>query len=194
MLEIETKYRLTDEMRVRRRLDELNASAGETERHADIYFRHPSRDFVQSREALRIRNVNSVASVTYKGPKMAVTDATLKARQEIEWCLAPGDADGSQMQQLLLALGFTAVATVRKRRESFSWAQGDHELSAFTVTIDDVEEVGKFAEIELLIADPTPEEVHAAGRRIALLAERLELTEAVASSYLTMLLESRGSE
>jgi len=191
MLEIETKYRLHDEPRLRNELRKLGAIEGELERHADTYFRHPSRDFVQTREALRIRDVNSVASVTYKGPKMEMKDAALKARQEIEWCLAPGDADGSQMQRLLSALGFTSVATVRKERRSFSWPENSHALATFTVTIDHVEQVGAFAEIELLVEDSAADHVEAAGQRISDLAGRLGLTESVPTSYLTMFLAGR---
>lgn len=194
MLEIETKFRLTDESELRRRLSELNASAGEMERHADTYFRHPSRDFVQTREALRIRRINEVASVTYKGPKHQVADAALKAREEIEWCLAPADADGEQMERLLLALGFTAVATVSKQRESFSWPDSANELSGFTVTLDHVSQVGEFAEIELLVTDSSAAEIDAAGSRIQALAERLGLAEPVTPSYLTMFLAKRERE
>ena len=192
MLEIETKFHLEDERQLRQRLDNMQASAGTVERHEDTYFRHPSRDFVQTREALRIRRINSVASVTYKGPKRDVADSALKARKEIEWCLAPGDTDGDQMEQLLLALGFTKVATVRKERESFSWPDSQPELSPFTVTIDHVAEVGDFAEIELLIPDPSPEEIDVAGQRINGLAEQLGLVKSQPSSYLTMLLANRG--
>jgi adenylate cyclase class 2 len=188
MFEIETKYRLADETLLRQRLTELGASEGGVERHTDTYFRHPSRDFVKTREALRIRCVDSLASVTYKGPKLELQDAALKAREEIEWCLAPGDADGSQMERLLLALGFTAVATVRKQRQSFSWPNDRGEFADFTVTIDHVEQVGDFAEIELVVPDSVAGRVDAAGRRIGELAERLGLTDSVPSSYLTMLL------
>ncbi len=188
MLEIETKYRLTDEALLRQRLRELGAIEGGVERHADTYFRHPARDFVKTREALRIRCVDSVASVTYKGPKLAVQDAALKAREEIEWCLAPGDADGARMERLLSALGFTAVATVRKQRQSFSWPEGSDEFADFTVTIDHVEQVGEFAEIELVVPDSAAGQVDAVGRRIGTLAGRLGLTDPVPSSYLAMLL------
>ena len=154
--------------------------------------RYHSRDFVQTKEALRIRSIDSVASVTYKGPKLPVGDSALKARKEIEWCLAPGDADGSQMEQLLLALGFSAVTTVRKERQSFGWPETDPQLSAFTVTIDQVQEVGLFAEIELLIPDQSSDEIDAAGERISDLAGRLGLSKSVPQSYLELLLKQIG--
>jgi adenylate cyclase class 2 len=192
MLEIETKYRLTDESQLRSRLVDLGSVVGATEVHADTYFQHPARDFVASNEALRIRTINSVASVTYKGPKRRVDGSAVKARQELEWCLAPGDADGGQMQQLLVALGFTPVATVRKERQSFTWPEQQEPLSVFTLTIDHVDEVGDFAEIELLVDQSSEQELRAASERIDQLAVRLGLCEAVRESYLELLLRKRA--
>lgn len=193
MLEVETKYRLTDRAAMAKRLAAIGAILQSTEQHADTYYRHPSRDFVETNEALRIRLIDGVASVTYKGPKLPVADAALKARKEIEWSLAPGDSDGRQMDQLLTALGFTAVTTVRKDRQSFTWPETDSNHSAFTVTIDQVHEIGLFAEIELLIPDQSAGDVESAGERIRRLADRLALSETVRHSYLQMLLNKRGA-
>ncbi|QDV46492.1 CYTH domain protein [Stieleria neptunia] len=188
MLEVETKYELADKDDLIKRLDEMGAVGGNVERHADTYYRHPSRDFVQTKEAFRIRMIDSVASVTYKGPKMDVGDSALKAREEIEWCLAPGDADGSQMTRLLQALGFDPVATVRKERRSYAWPTTDTQHTDFTLTIDQVDQVGLFAEIELLLQDDSPDAVKSAGERIDALAGRLGLVTTVRSSYLNLLL------
>lgn len=191
MLEVETKFLLDDRQRLIEALGRIGAIQGKHERHADTYFRHPCRDFVQTKEALRIRSIDSVASVTYKGPKLAVADSALKARKEIEWCLAPGDADGNQMEQLLLALGFTPVATVRKERLSFNWPSDHANYSQFTLTIDQVEQVGRFAEIEVLIDDESPD-VETAGKQINELAGKLGLSQAVPNSYLRLLLNKIG--
>ena len=192
MLEVETKYELADKDDLVKRLDEMGAVGGDVERHADTYYRHPSRDFVQTKEAFRIRLIDSVASVTYKGPKMDVGESALKAREEIEWCLAPGDADGSQMTRLLQALGFDPVATVRKERRSYAWPQTDRQYADFTLTIDQVDQVGLFAELELLLQDDSPDAVKSAGERIDALAERLGLVTTVRSSYLNLLLNKLG--
>ena len=194
MLEVETKFKLDDRNELLRRLEFAGAREGGTERHEDTYFRHPCRNFVETKEALRIRSIDSVASITYKGPKLPVGDSALKARQEIEWCLAPGDSDGDQMEQLLLALGFTKVTTVRKQRQSFSWPDEDEQHHGFTMTIDQVDHVGLFAEIELLVADESPSAVKAAGERIDSLAETMGLTQSVRESYLTMLVNKLGLE
>lgn len=201
MLEVEQKFKLTDRLVLSERLIELGAIARQVEHHADTYYRHPCRDFVETGEAFRIRKINAVASVTYKGPKLRSTDETLKARKEIEWCLSPGDAEGVQMKELLESLGFTPVATVNKQRESYHWtkAEDSNEPSTnesneevqqhFSVTIDEVEEVGLFAEVELLVADPNG--VSDAEGHIRMLAERLGLETPVRESYLEMLLAGR---
>ena len=47
--------------------------------HVDTYYNHPSRDFAETREALRIRRVDGVPMVTYKGTKLP---GEVKARRE----------------------------------------------------------------------------------------------------------------
>ena len=193
MLEVETKYRITDQSALTERLGSLGAIADDPEHHADTYYRHPCRDFVQTGEALRVRSVNSIAAVTYKGPKLDVGDSALKARKEIEWCLAPADTDGSQMHDLLTQLGFDPVATVKKERTSYHWPPSAPLYSQFTLTIDHVDEVGQFAEIELLIPEPSPQQVDRAGKMIDELAQQLGLDEAVRQSYLEMFLSNQAA-
>ncbi|OYP28856.1 class IV adenylate cyclase [Rhodopirellula sp. MGV] len=192
MLEVETKYKIDQPSVVIEKLEQLGAVNEVVESHADTYLRHPCRDFVQTKEALRIRRIDGVASVTYKGPKLAIKStghdqSALKARKEIEWCLAPADSDGNQMTELFLSLGFETVATVCKQRRTFQWPAGsDHD--GFSVTVDEVEKVGTYAEIELLVDDEKGESVEAAGERIHRLAETLGLDESEKRSYLSLLL------
>lgn len=197
MLEVEQKFKVDDRQALSERLVDLGATANVPEHHADTYYRHPCRDFVQTGEAFRIRKIDDVAAITYKGPKLKSTDATLKARKEIEWSLAPNDADGSQIVDLLDCLGFTPVATVKKTRETFGWAKPEivnenvplNSLQSFSVTIDQVEEVGLFAEIELLVAGK--DGISEAEHRIRELAQQLNLATPVRASYLEMLLDGR---
>lgn len=188
MLEVEQKYRVIDATDLSQRLEKCGAQSGPVERHADTYYRHPCRDFVQTGEAFRIRRLNDVASITYKGKKLAVGGETLKAREEIEWCLAPEDAHGSKMEHLLAALGFEAVATVAKTRISHHWPEG-HELSEMTVTLDDVNQVGSFAEIEQLVDESADDAVTQAADHIERLASRLGLNDRIGESYLELLLQ-----
>ena len=122
-IEVELKFRVEEPAAMLEQLVNLGAIEGPIERHQDTYFRHPCRDFAQTREALRIRRVNLTtdpagqgaakgeARITYKGPHLV---GPVKARRELEWQLDPSDPQGDQLQQLFELLGFGPVATVTK--------------------------------------------------------------------------------
>ncbi len=57
------------------------ATQGRVLHHHDLYFRHPSRHFRQTHEALRLRRCDSDVFITYKGP---VVDKKTKMSREIE--------------------------------------------------------------------------------------------------------------
>ncbi|MGB7345408.1 MAG: class IV adenylate cyclase [Pirellulaceae bacterium] len=187
--EIEQKFHVADPKSLESRLSQLGAREQPTEQHADVYFNHPCRDFAQTHEALRVRYCNGIPMVTYKGTKLP---GAVKARRELEWRLDPGDADGTQMQLLLTLLGFQKVITVKKLRRVFSLTQ---EQADFTITIDDVQSLGWFAEVELLVQIPPEadlsardERIRAARERILGLAPKLGLHQDESRSYLRMLL------
>ena len=181
MYEVEQKFRVQDPQGLRDRLIALGAERTAMESHADTYFNHPCREFAETREALRVRRVDGRPSVTYKGTKLP---GAIKARRELEWRLDPGDADGGKMEELLDLLGFQKIATVRKKRETF--AVRDH-AGVLVVTIDQVDELGIFAEIEVSVASMGG--IEGARVRILAMAERLALREAEAKSYLRLLME-----
>lgn len=182
MFEVELKYHVTELASLRQCLRQLGASEQATEQHVDCYFNHPCRDFRQTNEALRIRRINDHPMITYKGPK---DPGPVKVREELEWSLAPGDADGTLTQQLLTRLGFQAVATVQKTRRPFRLLQASAEL---TVTIDEVQNVGLFAEIEAIVDGR--DAVEGAKSDVQRLAHRLGLRTIEQKSYLTLVLES----
>lgn len=184
MFEVEQKFRIDNVERLVNRLGGIGAIEGPRQSHRDTYFNHPCRDFRESREALRIRRVNDTPSITYKGPHVA---GTIKARQELEWELAPGDPNGEQMESLLSQLGFRPVATVEKSRRSFSLSG---KLAAFSVVIDRVERIGDFAELELLV--PDADGIESARQQIAEFSRQLGLEHGESRSYLAMYLESLG--
>ncbi len=68
-LEVELKFAIADGPALLSTLHEIGATFVGQEQHADTYYAHPCRDFVQTGEALRIRKVDGVAHVTFKGPK-----------------------------------------------------------------------------------------------------------------------------
>jgi adenylate cyclase class 2 len=117
--EVELKHRVDDEAALVARLAECGAVLSPPITQSDQYFAHPSRDFAQTDEALRIRVVGDQAFVTYKGPKL---DTATKTRRELELPLDPSDAGGRKFAELLAAIGFTPVAVVTKQRSTRSRA------------------------------------------------------------------------
>lgn len=182
-LEVEQKYRVSSHEPLRRLLPELAAVPLPFERHCDTYFRHPDRDFAQTGEAFRIREVNNSAVVTYKGPRL---QGTVKIRQEIELPLADGTRDG--WFDILHALGFKPTAQVRKTRDGFELIWLKRKL---TIALDEVEGLGLFVEIETIVE--TISEVEAVQTAIHSLAEKLGLTNVERRSYLRQLLDMEGS-
>lgn len=174
--EVEQKHRVADSAALLRRLAERGATLGLPLAQADEYFNHPCRDFAQTDEALRIRTVGDASVVTYKGPKL---DATTKTRRELELPLAVGHAE---FAELLMALGFQPVLTVRKLRRPFEL---DHQGRKVHGAWDEVDGVGTFVELEL-VADEAG--LLEAKRIIALLAEELQLGPSERRSYLELLL------
>lgn len=177
MLEVELKFPLTDPAAFRKRLLALGAVEKETVEQADAYYNHPSRDFAQTDEALRVRSVGDKAWVTYKGPKLGTA---AKTRFELELPLAAETADG--WAEVLTRLGFQAVATVRKQRTPFDLERGGR---GFELTIDEVEGVGVYAEVETLADDAAQEEAEQAVRGVA---RELGLATPEPRSYLECLL------
>jgi predicted adenylyl cyclase CyaB len=84
---------------------------------------------------------------------------------------------------LLEALGFRPVATVRKRRRkaALAWQGQDVEVS-----LDEVERVGSFVELELGADDAG---LPRAERSLASLAQKLQLDGGERRSYLELLFE-----
>lgn len=191
MFEIEQKYHVDDRDALIERLAAEFAVLLSEQQNDDTYYNHPCRDFAQTGEALRVRRVDSVPLVTYKGKKLP---GDVKAREELEWRLDPGDIDGCAMERLLTHLGFHVVATVSKKRQTYRVGANDDCL---TVTIDEVpalqrgNSAGLFAEIECVLPSdaPTSDEIHTARTRVTDLARRLEMTKPESRSYLRMVLE-----
>ncbi|TWT73267.1 class IV adenylate cyclase [Allorhodopirellula solitaria] len=192
MFEIEQKYHVDDRDALTELLAAEAAVLVSKRCNDDTYYNHPSRDFAQTGEALRVRRVDGTPMVTYKGQKR---EGDVKARQELEWRLDPGDADGRSMEQLFQLLGFSKVATVSKQRHTYRI--GD-DIDGLTITIDEVpalasqEKPGLFAEIECVLPSdkPTDEEIRSARQRVTEMAEKLGLNLPESRSYLRMVLES----
>jgi adenylate cyclase class 2 len=168
MLEIEIKTRSKNNSQVEKVLLDRGATPMGEQDQVDEYFNHPCRDFAETDEALRLRK-DSKGKITYKGPKI---DRFTKTREEIE--MEIDDLD--KMAAILVHLGFRSVARVKKKRK-------EYVLDGVTVSLDSVEGLGDFVELEVQGNDP------AEGRsRVERLRDQLGLAGSERRSYLEMLL------
>ncbi|WP_115863911.1 class IV adenylate cyclase [Halorussus litoreus] len=202
MYEVEVKVP-ADHAAVRERLAELGAEPVDAVVQRDTYYDAPHREFAETDEALRVREETSAAGdaetataeddsedtagvttteLTYKGP---LVEAESKTRREVETAVGDGEAT----REVLDALGFDPAATVRKDRERFA-------LDGFTVTLDSVDGLGEFVEVETEVdAEESVESAREAAFGI-LRDLGLDPDEQVRTSYLGLLLadEDAGGE
>jgi len=179
MYEVELKLPAALEP-VRNRLAELGADRRGIVRQVDTYYDAPDRSFAETDEALRLRRERrdgTEIQLTYKGP---LVDDDSKSRREAETVVEDAEA----LAAILEGLGFEPAATVRKERERF-------ELDGYAVTLDTVEGVGEFVEIE---TTATAAELDDAREGAFEIVDRLGLDagDCTRRSYLEMVLEGRS--
>ena len=143
--EVEMKFRVADMASLESRLVELGATISVAQAEVDVYFAHPARDFARTDEALRIRRKGARNFLTYKGPKI---DATTKTRREIDLPLPPDEETAQAWTGLLMPWGSPMAGEVRKsrRKAHVVWQGRNVEAS-----LDEVEGLGRFAELELVV-------------------------------------------
>jgi adenylate cyclase class 2 len=180
--EVELKFHLPAERKAAawQALGEMGAEPGAALMQVDRYFNHPARDFRQTDEALRIRQIGGESRITYKGPKVG---RRAKTRREIELPVGgPDPADGARLGDLLESLGFRPVREVRKRRQTLNLPWDGRDLE---IAFDEVDGLGAFIEIETVAQDADRD---AAEQTILAVAARLGLTDPEPRSYLGLLL------
>jgi adenylate cyclase, class 2 len=179
MLEIEQKFAEANFADLERRLAALGVTEYVVRQEEDHYHNAPDRDFKTTGEAFRLRRVGQANFLTYKGPRR---DPAVKIRPELEIALRDGDDAANEMLQLLRYLGYRPVAVVRKRRRIAHLKRKGYDLD---ICLDEIDELGRFAEVEIL----APEEGLEAARAVLLeTAAELGLSRVEQRSYLTMLL------
>ncbi|HEX2023006.1 MAG TPA: class IV adenylate cyclase [Candidatus Thermoplasmatota archaeon] len=147
------------------------------EEHEDVYFRHPSRDFARTDEALRLSRRADRVEIAYKGPKI---DGTTKTRTEILLRVH----DERDARALLESLGFSEVAVVRKRRQI-------HLTGGFEVCFDEVPTLGAFVEVERIVH--STEDLAAAEKEARALLASWGLSRTERRSYLELVMAQRSS-
>jgi adenylate cyclase class 2 len=183
MLEVEVKYAVADFAPLESTLTRWGAIWSPPRRDADHYFNAPDRDFARTDEAIRVRSVGKTNCVTYKGPKI---DPATKSRLEIEVPLAGGEGVAADFRRLLTHLGYRPVAVVRKVRRSARFERSGFAMQA---CLDEVDGVGRYAELEVVAEEARFEAAKAA---VLAAAAELGLTTQERRSYLQMLLERPG--
>jgi len=174
-MEIEVKFKVSSLKEVEGRLKELGAVLKETEVEEDVYYQHPCKDFKLTDEALRLRCTLKICELTYKGPR---APGKLKAREEITVKVE----DFKKMDFILKRLGFSKVAVIRKTRKKYV-------LENREICLDEVEGLGEFVEVELLVEKSLRE----AEKELLDFARKLGISgEPITKSYLELLLE-RGT-
>ncbi len=179
MFEVEQKFAVESFDAIEQQLRERGVQLSLPISQADRYFAHPARDFATTDEALRIRQIEDENRITYKGPKL---DKLTKTRREIELPLAAGVVQAEQFGELLIALGFSPRAIVRKLRRTGHWMDRGFCVE---VALDEVERVGTFVELEISAGDDALDAARAA---LLALASELGLTQVERRSYLELLL------
>jgi adenylate cyclase class 2 len=177
MYEVEVKV-AADLSGVADRLDELGATQTGDVVQVDTYYDAPHRDFAETDEALRVRRETSdgdtEARITYKGP---LVEAESKTREEYE----TGVDDGETADTIFEKLGFSPAATVEKDRRFYRY-------DGYTITLDAVEDVGEFVEVETE-TDEAGVEAAREGAYDVLRELGLNPDKQIRTSYLGMLLE-----
>lgn len=179
MYEVELKVR-ADHSQVRDVLRETDATHVERVVQEDTYYDAPDRNFAETDEALRTRDERpdsgeARTELTYKGP---LVEEASKTREEAEISVEDADA----LEAILSGLGYEPAATVHKERERY-------ELDGYTVTLDSVEGLGEFVEVET----ETEDDVATAREGAIDVLERLGLDpdEQIRTSYLGLLIDAQ---
>ncbi len=167
-LEIEIKAYCPDMNSVKNLLQDLGAEFIKKCVEKDIYFNHPGRDFGETDEALRLRDVSGQTTLTYKGSKLSRNS---KARVEEETVVE----DFESMKTILINLGFTDSGNVEKKREYF-------KFDGIEICLDRVKSLGDFVELEIKGVD-----IESTEKKLYELAEKLGLKKFETRSYLELL-------
>jgi len=182
VLEVEVKYAVADFAPVEAALARWGVIWSPPRREADHYFNAPDRDFARTDEALRVRSVGATNVITYKGPKL---DQATKTRLELEVPLRDGEPVAADMRKLLTHLGYRPVAVVRKTRRGARFERAGFAMQA---CLDEVDGVGRYAELEVVAEEAKAEAAKAA---VLAAAAELGLTNQERRSYLQLLLEAQ---
>lgn len=176
MIEVEIKAKISDKKEAFEKIKELGGIYSHSEKQHDIYFNGTDTDFRKTDEALRIRQIpdgdDFKKILTYKGPKL---NYETKTRKEVEVVIE----DTDKMAEILVNLGYTPSAIVDKVRRIFKYKE-------YTITVDKLNELGYFIEIESVIEDK--DDIEKVQANIMEIFKKLDITQGFENkSYLELL-------
>ena len=179
--EIEIKIPIEDPERIMRRLLIRGFQKYQKVIEEDMYYNSEYHDVRKHDEALRIRKTRDLltgktrAQINFKGKKM---DQISMSRREYE----TGIEDPDCMEKILGAIGFTRVAGVKKIRNYL-------RREEMTACLDQVENLGDFLELEVIVRKENLREKCLVQMREILQELGLSMDNTVRTSYLSMLMD-----
>lgn len=200
--EVEMKFRVNDFMPIlgeAMNLFNRQVFPGAALVHEDVYYSHPSRNFKETDETLRIRTQyvkmddklsQEQSWLTYKGPKV---DKQTKTRLEEEFEFFWADKHKPNLINILNALGFKESGRVKKQRQMWGFQLVNDNLKneaarnfSCHLACDEVENLGKYIELEIVALE---EEMELARKAIIWVSERIGLFNIERKSYIELLEE-----
>ncbi len=195
MIEVELKARLADREAVRARVASFAALEGSVDK-LDSYWHGPDWRLERGKKGFRVRAESGGCVVTFKNKS---SEGGIEINRESEF----GISDPDVFSEFALRLGCEPFYTKRKRGERFavdpceraeagSAAEGACRGAA-TIELVEVEGLGDFIEIEILLPDDDPASIALAQGEIrGLLARSGVGAECIEPRYYSELLMERG--
>jgi len=132
-MEIEIKATFDDKEQVKNALKALGAQEEKMKHQIDEYYNHPSRDTRKTKEYIRLRFKPEDTKGVFAYHVNIADGVTKEYEVPVE--------NLPVFHEILKGLNFPLLGVIDKKRETF-------KLGAFSITIDEVKDIGNFIEIE----------------------------------------------
>ena len=133
-MEIEVKAKFDDREKVKEKLKLLGAVEEKEKHQIDEYYNHPAKDITKTNEYLRLRFAPNENTGVF-AHHINIADGVNK---EFE----VGVSDVGVFKEILKNLGFDLLGVIDKKRKTYS-------LDEFSITFDEVKDIGNFIEVEV---------------------------------------------
>ena len=143
-MEVEIKVKVNDIEVLKTKLKKAGAKSEGKKTNVDHYFTVHHRDFMKTKECLRIRELpeKNKSILTYKPASTDEMKNGMIWKKEFEVEIS----DARTFSEILKHLDCKKLVTVDKIREIF-------KLNGLTITVDELKDIGTFMEIEKISDD-----------------------------------------